>query len=96
MAHPKVHHFEALLQDLLAFVCGQLGVPLVGDQGQSEVLGEPGHHVVLLDEGAEHVDAGEDGLAVFVAGDDGAVVVGVEAVALLVADVGEVVGDLLG
>lgn len=60
------------------------------------MLSEAGNNIILLDKSAVDVYAGQRGLSVFVSGDDGAVVVGIEVVAFLEADVAEVVGEFLG
>jgi len=95
VAVPLVDDGPALVDDLLALLGCLLGVPVVGDQGQSEVLGEASCDPVLLDVGAEEVDAGEEGLAIFVASNNKVVVEGVGLVPLLVAEGSKVVGVLV-
>lgn len=92
MAVPLVDDREALMQDGLALLKSLSGVPLVGNQGQSEVLGEPGGEVVLDDVVAVEVDAGQMRLPVFEASDDEVVVVRVLVVALLIAHPCQIVG----
>ncbi len=86
-----VNDREALVQDLFAFFEGGIGVPMVGNEGKSKVLGEPSSNIVLDDMVAIEINTGEMGLSVFKASDDEVVVVGILIVALLVAEFGQVV-----
>ena len=49
---------EALVENGLALSEGLGGVPLIGDEGEAEVLGEAGSDVVLSDVVAVEVDTG--------------------------------------
>jgi hypothetical protein len=80
------------MENLLALFEGFGGIPLIGDEGQSEILGEASSDVVLGDVVAIEVDAGEVRLSIFEPSNDEVVIVGVLVVALLVAEAGEVVG----
>lgn len=59
------------------------------------MLGEPSHNVVFLDERTEQVHTGQDTLLVLEAGNYGTIVVGVHLVPALVADVRQIVHQLL-
>ena len=92
VAIPLINDREALMQDGLAFLKSLGGVPLIGNQGQSEVLGESCGEVVLDDVVAIEIHAGEMSLSVLEASDDEVVVVGVLIVALLIAHPRQIVG----
>lgn len=92
VAVPLVNDREALVQDGLAFLESLGGVPLVGNQGQSEVLGKACGEVVLDDVVTIEIDAGEMWFSVFKASDDEVVVVRVLIVALLIAHPCQIVG----
>lgn len=80
------------MQDGLAFLKSLGGVPLVGNQGQSEVLGKACREVVLHDVVAVEVHAGEMSFSVLKASDYEVVVVWVLIVALLIAHSCQIVG----
>lgn len=83
-AVPLVEHREAAMQNFPAFLLRPVGIPVVGDECQSEILGEPSGEVVLGDMVAIEIDAGEMGFSVFESCDDEVVVVGILVVALFV------------
>lgn len=60
------------------------------------MLGKPSDNVVLLDQGSEKVDAGQNSLSILEASDDCIIVVRIEIVALFVADMCKVVSELFG
>lgn len=95
VAVPHVYHLECPTDDIFALLGRQRGFPFVGYQGQTEMLGEAGHDVVFLDQGAEEIHTGEYTFVVLEPGDDGAIVVRVHLIPALVADVGQVVHELL-
>lgn len=80
------------MQDGLAFLESLGGVPLVGNQGQSEVLGEACGEVILDNVVAIEIHTGEMCFSVFKASDDEIVVVRVLIVALLIAHPCQIVG----
>jgi len=87
-----IEHSEAPVQDFPALLFGAVGVPMVGDECESVVLGKAGGSVVLGDVVAVEVDGGEVRLSVFKASDNEVVVVWVLVVPLFVGELGEVVG----
>lgn len=92
MAIPLINDREALMKDGLAFLKSLRGVPLVGNQGKSEVFGESSGEVVLDDVVAVEVDAGKMRLSVLKTSNNEVVVVGVLIVALLIAHPCQVIG----
>lgn len=95
VAVPHVDHFEGSPDDISAFLSAYFGVPLVGNQSQAKVFGEPSDDVVLLYQSSVEVDAGQNALIILESCDDSVVVVRVEIISFLVADVGEVVHQFL-
>ena len=83
------------MDDLLALFHGKVGVPVVGDQGKSEVLGEPCSHPILLDVCSKEIDTREVSLSIFEPSDDEIVIVGILFVPAFVAHGCQVVGVLI-
>lgn len=83
------------MEYLLGFLDRFVRIPVVGQDGEAEVLAEASRNVIFADVGAEEVDAWEEGLAVFVASDDKVVIERVLFISSLVGNGGEVVCVLL-
>lgn len=95
MAVSNVNNFQTFSDDVLALLDADLWVPLVGDDGEPEVLSKASHNEVLLDECTVEVHACKYALVILESCNHSTIIIGIEIVSLFVADVGEVVHQLL-
>lgn len=89
---PLINDREALMKDGLAFLKSLSGVPLVSNQGKSEVFGESDCEVVLDDVVAIEIDAGKMCLSILKSSNNEVVVVWILIVALLIAHPCQIIG----
>lgn len=90
-----VEDSKTLVEYFLGFFYGLFRIPVVGEDGETEVLAEAGSDVIFADVSAEEIDAGEEGFAIFVTSNDEVVIERVLLVSSRVGDGRKVVRVLL-
>ncbi len=74
------------MKNFLALLKCRIGIPMVGNKCEAEILGESSSNIVLHNMVAVKIDAGKMGFAILKASNDEVIVVGILVVTLLVAE----------
>lgn len=91
MAVSHVDHFECSFDEIPAIVSAHIGIPFVGDQSHTKMLGEPSDNKIFLYQSAIQIHTGEYTLIILKPCDDSAIVIWVHFVSLLVTDVSQII-----